>query len=483
MKRRSSSAPLHITKQDQKIVVIPSLPVLGNGEQQVKTKTRTRTTAPKRPYISKTFKDAVWDKYIGDSIAKALCFCCEKTEIRMTSFVCGHVIAVCKGGELHIDNLRPICSECNLSMGTQNLFEFKVKLMKFNSQKAGKGKIQIKRKPNISSTVNKTELKSISTSDTNNNYVCPRCNYSTYWKSHMINHFQRKTACINKNDITLTDEIKEIVLKDHVYHLKKDPPQSTTIVNNYNQQQNIMNIIGQMDTYDKLDKLLDHTNRTIHDFRFSVEEKIEPEIKKMDSYCNYQIDQTTILGMIDDISRVKPEETEKMNILFDKKLNSVRMFINHKWQTYWLDAGVIELMKIIKESYLDTYETYLIGKIYDYDIMSSNNDGHYINYLHEYYRFIINFNLLPYVCECDLTDKELIGRELDEHNPNYLERRFRREYNDLKKTVKKTEIMEMRKHVVNILKRNSIQNTDQLNRDIFGIMQMDDEFKQKILEP
>jgi len=37
----------------------------------------------------------------------------------ITTFHTGHIVAVADGGSNHIDNLEPICSSCNYSMGTQ----------------------------------------------------------------------------------------------------------------------------------------------------------------------------------------------------------------------------------------------------------------------------------------------------------------------------------------------------------------------------
>jgi hypothetical protein len=286
-----------------------------------------------------------------------------------------------------------------------------------------------------------------------------------------------------KQDLMLTDEIKEIVLRDHIYHEAKPDTSTTTIINHYNTQQNVMNVIGQMDTYDKLTKLLDYHHKDLHDFRFSVDEKVDPTVKKLDAdvYRNFQIEQGDIINLIDDITRVKPDSTEKMNIVFDKKLNSIRMYINKKWEIFWLDVGVIELMKIVKESYLDNYETYLIRKIYDYKTLPSAQMC-YENYLEEYYRFIINFDLLPYVSECSLSDQDLIGRELKEDNPNYLEGHYTQIYGKLKKETKRVEKMEIRKHIINIIKRNTIQNIDELNRNIFDVIKMDEDFKKTFFE-
>jgi len=75
--------------------------------------------------IPKILKDLTWQRWIGDDIAKAKCLCCGINEIKMNSFHCGHVISEAMGGPTTVDNLRPVCATCNLSMRTQNMEKFK----------------------------------------------------------------------------------------------------------------------------------------------------------------------------------------------------------------------------------------------------------------------------------------------------------------------------------------------------------------------
>ena len=79
----------------------------------------------KKKNIPKPLKKMCWDIHIGSTIGSAKCLCCNHQEIRQIDFHCGHVIAEKNGGTMTIDNLRPICSQCNLSMGVQNMDEFK----------------------------------------------------------------------------------------------------------------------------------------------------------------------------------------------------------------------------------------------------------------------------------------------------------------------------------------------------------------------
>jgi 5-methylcytosine-specific restriction endonuclease McrA len=87
-----------------------------------------KKTEPKKPRksIPKTVKSDTWNKYIGKEKGIGKCECCSN-EIDSKNFECGHVKSVKDGGDETVENLRPICSECNKSMGTENLYDFKKK--------------------------------------------------------------------------------------------------------------------------------------------------------------------------------------------------------------------------------------------------------------------------------------------------------------------------------------------------------------------
>ena len=79
---------------------------------------------PRKKTIPKGVRDHVWEKYMG-KITEAPCFCCRKTHIRlMNGYECGHVESEATGGDMSIENLRPICSSCNKSMGIKNMREY-----------------------------------------------------------------------------------------------------------------------------------------------------------------------------------------------------------------------------------------------------------------------------------------------------------------------------------------------------------------------
>jgi hypothetical protein len=94
---------------------IKILPV--KKEKEVKPKIKKKT-------ISATIKKLVWNTNIGEDIGKSKCLCCKSTDITQLSFNCGHIIAEANGGETIVSNLKPICQNCNSSMGTKNMNDF-----------------------------------------------------------------------------------------------------------------------------------------------------------------------------------------------------------------------------------------------------------------------------------------------------------------------------------------------------------------------
>jgi hypothetical protein len=78
----------------------------------------------KKKPIAATIKRLVWNTNIGEDIGKSKCMCCNSTDITQMSFNCGHIVAEANGGDTIVSNLKPICQNCNSSMGTKNMGEF-----------------------------------------------------------------------------------------------------------------------------------------------------------------------------------------------------------------------------------------------------------------------------------------------------------------------------------------------------------------------
>lgn len=73
--------------------------------------------------ISKSLRQQVWFKYANNKL-ETKCNCCGLNTINAFTFECGHIVPASKGGKCNINNLVPICSLCNKSMGTINMIKF-----------------------------------------------------------------------------------------------------------------------------------------------------------------------------------------------------------------------------------------------------------------------------------------------------------------------------------------------------------------------
>jgi hypothetical protein len=80
----------------------------------------------KKERIPATVRNILWVTHFKTS-KKGLCWLCGVEDISSANFECGHVISEKNGGRVTLDNLRPICSFCNKSVGTMNMEDFKKK--------------------------------------------------------------------------------------------------------------------------------------------------------------------------------------------------------------------------------------------------------------------------------------------------------------------------------------------------------------------
>ena len=81
------------------------------------------TLLNKRKKISQKERKLVWEKDFKDK-EKGICKVCNKVEININTFQCGHIVSHKNGGETSFENLKPICVLCNNKMGSMNLYEY-----------------------------------------------------------------------------------------------------------------------------------------------------------------------------------------------------------------------------------------------------------------------------------------------------------------------------------------------------------------------
>ena len=105
------------------VVVEPVKKDVVQEEEKPKRKTGGRA---KKERIPATVRNIVWVTHFEGS-KKGRCWLCKVEDISSANFECGHVVSEKNGGMPTIDNLKPICSFCNKSVGTMNMEDFKKK--------------------------------------------------------------------------------------------------------------------------------------------------------------------------------------------------------------------------------------------------------------------------------------------------------------------------------------------------------------------
>ena len=128
-------------------------------ETSLFTEEKKKLSSKSKKKIGTPLRKKVWDTYVGRKIGVAKCHCCNTDEISQSNFACGHVKSEHDGGDLDIENLRPICTTCNSAMGTCNMIEY--------MKEQGLGEL-INKKSNKELSKKNKYNKNINNSDSNN---------------------------------------------------------------------------------------------------------------------------------------------------------------------------------------------------------------------------------------------------------------------------------------------------------------------------
>lgn len=155
--------------------------------------------------IPATVRNIVWATYIGKNKSSDKCFVCNNESITKANFECGHIISRNNGGSITVENLRPLCSMCNKSIGKNNVDEF---MEKFKIEKRLDWDGQLKNiNPNSSvldcpinndvDVVNEIQAKI----KASNAYKCIICNYRSKNKYNHAKHIETKKHIKNMKTI------------------------------------------------------------------------------------------------------------------------------------------------------------------------------------------------------------------------------------------------------------------------------------------
>ena len=93
-------------------------------ERKTGSRLNNKITTKRKKNIPKSIKKKAWEKYVGNEIGKTKCPVCNSVDILQSEFHGGHIISDKDGGKCTVDNIKPICPTCNISIGSKNMDEY-----------------------------------------------------------------------------------------------------------------------------------------------------------------------------------------------------------------------------------------------------------------------------------------------------------------------------------------------------------------------
>lgn len=316
-------------------------------------------------------------------------------------------------------------------------------------------------------------------------YVCPRCGYTVHHKQCMVRHlFKKSKPCPSiESDIELTENIMLYILNNRTYKIPKQNEKNPTHVTN--NTVNVINLVSDMELGEKVCKYTSYTNVVPMNF----EDKVEDTLGEKAGYleCNSNLEEfnclmlNDILEIIDDISNGK--SLLDTNILYDSKLNKLHIYDADEWEAMLLVTGVTKIIKCIQSYYFNSYECYLIKCLNKGDDKAyKKSKSHEL--LANYYQFIGAFDIDPYVR--GRYDNEILytpseNEYLQNKNLFELEEKYFPLFKRVRDTMSQGTSNNIRKQVIDVIKRNTKKNAQEINKKVGELFKMDENF-QKMLQ-
>jgi len=325
-------------------------------------------------------------------------------------------------------------------------------------------------------------------------YMCPRCGYSVSIKSSMYKHlYCLKNECPGSTrEIELTEEIKQSILKNRLYHVQDPVKLQNQTVNNYNI---INNIVANMDVFEKWKQLTTYKQINVLDFESKVEDTYMRNVKRLENdkfKHGFKLKDNDFLDIINTLTRViqgenKDSFLEFLNFMYDNKKKRIKVYSSEKWEEYLVDKGLAYLIDTIAGNYLETYECYLIRKIIGLEGVCPQDSCGYLACLEEYYKFIASFDVEPFV-KGKYDNQVMFNREDDEYDEAprrgdidgfVIVERFMKVFKRMDDGLTNAEKRSMHKKVLDVIKTNAQENVCELDKSVIGLIKMDSEFKQQ----
>lgn len=233
-------------------------------------------------------------------------------------------------------------------------------------------------------------------------YECARCGYETIRKSNMQNHLKRKKSCPNVNNVELTKEIKETIIRDRKHHETKQ----YNITNNIYiiGQEAIENVMRKMEK--EMPNFIDTTffkRRELTLLNHKEVEESETECHEISDFFEY------IMEFL---------ENERGNKAFTMfiKTHMLHLYNEDVWQTKPVMTGMKKMIKLLKELILDAYEISVARQLQKWKTRCKAKE-----LLSKYYEFIQSFDMKSVYLEEKNNDNKILynNNEIEYDNEMY----------------------------------------------------------------
>jgi hypothetical protein len=318
-------------------------------------------------------------------------------------------------------------------------------------------------------------------------YQCPRCGFTSDRKDNVRQHFGKKKLCpALDNDIELSDVIKEYVLNNRIYKIE-EVKQPTQIINNYN---TMNNYIANIEPCTKLNDFISYKQIELLPFERTVEERFSSTRKKLEQgKGNHEYTIEDIFELIDNVTRVNNGNFNDFNIMYDANDKKLRLYESGDWQEYFTNKGMRMIVQYMQDYLLHQYECFLIRKIEKG--ANAFQKTELKNMLRDYYKFLAVVDVKPYVHERN-NNQILYNSDTDEYwdgpsdfcnlEAHSLSDTYMTLYTNVKDNLTNREKDCQKKELLDLLKRNTQRNINELNKSMLSLINVDDEFKQKVLK-
>lgn len=336
-------------------------------------------------------------------------------------------------------------------------------------------------------------------------YFCPRCKVSLPKKYSLQSHFARRNPCNPRNNITLTEEIKEKSLMEwnNITELLSFLSNEGVINHQGSQPNDMLKILYDIDIKNKYDILISHFGISRDDMRqqndildnindicrkhiidvykghfiSSNSESLYPELTESDFLIIFR-------NAICFDNNLREESTQKqlLNIVCMKEevYDSIYYFDNKEWNNCHIEYLLKHLLDYFTPL-LKAYEEYTIKAIYT---ISPHKFTHKAakNRLINFYKMIAQFRDKSYVK--GMNDVDIFPHVGLQNLQQYITKSDTKivdecveQFNYVKRNFCNTEILESLK---NLIKGVSQQNTEFINHHLFHEMYKNNDLYKKL---